>query len=438
MTKNPVARVIALSAGVMGWALFGHAKPNPMLRNARHSVEARAPYDPHAIQKSIAFYAMRAKRDPQSALDYTMLAGAYLQRCRETGDLQDATRAEQAARHSLHIRTRRNAAAYSVLASCLLTQHRFDEALASATTARALQPDNTQAGYLCAEILLERGDYAAAEALERSNGQPEEAVGKALRARFLEINGQPENALTLLRQAQELADRNVDLPRENLAWFHMRVGDELANLGRADAAEQAYREAVEIFPHDYRVLAGLTRLAAGRGDWNATLDWGQKAAAIVPTPEVLALLGDAYTALGRKVEAERQYSLIETIAGLSRAQGSVYDRQRVLFCADHNRHLDEAITLARRELTTRHDIYAYDTLAWICCRTGRLDEAAKAMKQALSRNTQDARLFYHAGVLAYQRGERAQAKTCLTRCLAINPYFQPFAPAEARQLLAQL
>ncbi|MCX6379505.1 MAG: hypothetical protein NT023_08525, partial [Armatimonadetes bacterium] len=69
-------------------------KPRPELR-VEHSI-----YDPTLHQKQIAGLLQGVKNDPQSALSYGQLATAYLMRYAETGDLQSALNAEQAARRS--------------------------------------------------------------------------------------------------------------------------------------------------------------------------------------------------------------------------------------------------------------------------------------------------------------------------------------------------
>jgi len=129
---------------------------------------------------------------------------------------------------------------------------------------------------------------------------------------------------------------------------------------------------------------------------------------------------------------------VETIAKLAKAQGSVYDRQRALFCADHDRHLEEALTLARRELTIRQDVYAWDTLAWVCYKQGRLKAAAEASRKALSRNTQDGRLFYHAGRIAEAQAITRKPATICRPLSRSNPFFAPFAPQQAHDLLMHL
>jgi len=129
---------------------------------------------------------------------------------------------------------------------------------------------------------------------------------------------------------------------------------------------------------------------------------------------------------------------VEKIGRLDRAAGVVYDRQRALFNADHNRHLDEALALARGELRLRHDIYTYDTLAWVLFKKGAFAEAAAASQKALAWKTRDASLWYHAGMIAAAGKQNGRARNYLERALSINSHFHPTAPAQARAVLARL
>ena len=90
----------------------------------------RTPYDPERARKTVAFWQAQSDRDAQGAIALRELAAAYLSLQRETGDIADAVRAEDAARRSLKILSRGNAGAATRLARALLAQHRFPEALA--------------------------------------------------------------------------------------------------------------------------------------------------------------------------------------------------------------------------------------------------------------------------------------------------------------------
>jgi hypothetical protein len=64
-----------------------------------------------------------------------------------------------------------------------------------------------------------------------------------------------------------------------------------------------------------------------------------------------------------------------------------------------------ASQLAKREYETRRDGYGADALAWAALKAGMIDEARQAAKDALRLGTQDAKLSYHAGMVARAAGE---------------------------------
>ena len=420
-------------AVALGLGLAWGAGPTPRVRSAiaddppparaepaaegRPAPEERDPYDPRQVEGTVAFWEGRARDDPRGAFARRELAGAYLARQRETGDIRDAVRAEQAARQSLEILPG-NAGALNRLARSLLAQHRFPEVLDLAKQAAAIDP---QAHRLIADVSLELGDYDAAErALAEIPDQPEDLNLMALRARVLELNGKPDRALELMQEARRQADGRSDLPHETVAWYHTMVGHALIDSGKLDEGEKACRRALEVFPRDYRAMTGLAEAAAWRGDWEGAIARGREAIAACPqNPEILRLLGDAYAELGKAEEAEEQYRLLKELA---RSFPRIYDRHWVLFCADTGRELDEALALARKDLELRQDVHAFDTLAWVCFKKGLQREAEATMPKALARGTQDASLFHHAGLIARAGGDRAEAEEHLARARALNPY----------------
>lgn len=394
-------------------------------RPASPEISEREPYDPQLAHRTVAFWKARVEADPQGALALRELAGAYLARGRETGDIADAVRAEQAARRSLDILpSERNLGAMLRLARSLLTQHRFPEALTIAARAAALDED---AHRLRADILLELGDTAAAQnAISKIPPPPFDPQRKtdlnykALRARLLEHKGQSAAALALMKEAAAQAEKLVDMPAESVAWYHVMVGHALIDSGRLEAGERACRRALQIFPRDYRAMTGLAEAVAWRGDWKRAIAWGRRALAIAPqNPEILRLLGDAYTEAGDKKEAKRHYALLEKLA---RSFPRIYDRHWAMFLADHKRDLGEALALARRDLKLRQDAGAYATLAWVSYKIGLLDEARTAMRQALARGARDAATLHRAGLITRAGGDHARARIYFQRAWAANPY----------------
>src|SRR5438874_5397791 len=157
----------------------------------------------------------------------------------------------------------------------------------------------------------------------------------------------------------------------------------------------------------------------------------KKAAAISPDPLVVIPLGDLYLQTDQSFLADVAHRQLEKAA---RGQ-SAYDRELALFYADHDKNLPEAVELATKDLKVRKDIYAYDTLAWALCKNQRYEEAAKAMTEALKLGTQDASLYYHAGLIYQGLRDKAKARSSLEKALALNPHFSILQAERARMAL---
>ena len=79
----------------------------------------------------------------------------------------------------------------------------------------------------------------------------------------------------------------------------------------------------------------------------------------------------------------------------------------------------------------RQDIFTHDALAWALATNGNLVEARSESKQALKYNTIDARLLFHAGVIALKSGDQREAKSQFLKAKSVE---QMLAPGE-RELL---
>ncbi|HMT22436.1 MAG TPA: hypothetical protein PKE20_14535, partial [Promineifilum sp.] len=113
------------------------------------------------------------------------------------------------------------------------------------------------------------------------------------------------------------------------------------------------------------------------------------------------------------------------------------DLELALFEADHGDPAT-ALDMARRAYEARPSIHAADALAWASWRAGEIDAAQTYITEALRLNTQDALLFYHAGMIAAARGDRAAATVHLGRALELNPWFDFAQTIIARDTLSAL
>ena len=404
--------------------------------NSSRAVRRRPPTQAWIRDRDIAFYQGRVERDRFSARDFTQLAGLYLQRARETADNEDLVRAEMNARHSLQLRTGRNGAAFGVLATSLLSQHRFVEALDAAR--RLLEVDSTSisARGLLAETELELGRYDEAGRMfgTLATYRTDLAVAPRL-ARWEELHGRPEEARRLLRLARDEAERRHGMPQEQLAWLHLRLGDLALRNGHLSEAEDELRAGLQVSPQDYRLLGTTARLEAARHRWESAIRYGEDAIGQALDPATLGVLGDAYAALGDTAKAHEYYHTMEVTV---LHQPGPFHRAWSLFLLDHQRDVPQVLAKVSEEIETRRDIYGYDLLAWALHRSRRDAEAVPVMARALALGTRDAMLFYHAGMIERALGRDEEARKHLEVALQVNPYWHPFQPAEARAGLDSL
>lgn len=398
------------------------------------SVREAARSESEIRELDIEYFRARAERDPTGAMDLAHLGALYLARGRETGDPRDAILAEKHARKSLRNRAARNGQAAAVLQSALLTQHRFREALSLAITARETDPESNELRAAVAEIQMELGDYAAARATfdsirPRSN---ELAVLPRL-ARWAEMTGDTVRARRLLRTALAAARAQPSIPAEQLAWYHLRVGDLELRLGHPAAADSAYRAGLAVHAGDYRLLSALAHSALAQRKWDEALVTGQQAIAISLDPTTLGILSEAAAAAGDTAQAA-EYARVLDVAVLG--QPGAYHRAWSLFLLDHGRHLERVSARIEAELRTRRDIHGLDLHAWALHLRGRDREAMRAAQSALALGTQDASLYYHAGTIAMALGDTTRAREHLARAVAINPYFHPQHAEQARAVLS--
>ena len=111
-----------------------------------------------------------------------------------------------------------------------------------------------------------------------------------------------------------------------------------------------------------------------------------------------------------------------------------------LFLLDHGAKADVNRVLAktRVEMKTRHDVYGYDLFAWALYKQGHYAAAHDAMVHALAQHTEDAQLYYHAGMIERAVGNTTLARTYLDQALALNPSFSVTGARVARAALDSL
>lgn len=371
----------------------------------------------------------RLRGNPRDAAAAVSLADALLRQTRVTGNAGLARRAEAALRSVLE------AGDYDVrrmLATVLLSQHRFREAIAAAAMAQAERPDDAWNDAVVGDAHLELGEYDEAfAAFDRMMARRPSAAAYARASYARELRGDLDGAMTLMQMA---ANATSPQDPESQAWHAAQLGHLAAQLGRLRDARRYFQQADFFFPGHPFAVEGLSRVAAAEGDHAGALAIARRQFDVAPSADLAAIIGDVFMALGKPGEAEKYYAVAESIwqydtpdpAGLAR------------FLADRNRRIPEALTLARQASAERHDIFTEDALAWASYKAGRIEEALASSQRALRTGTQDRHLVTHAAAIQEAAGDLSAARRLADLALAGNERFDLLGAAEAQAVLRKL
>ena len=366
----------------------------------------------------------------------TMLGQAYLQKARETGDPGYYPKAETLFQQAL-ASDGDDVDAIVGLGTLALARHEFAAALDWGERARALAPYHAAAYGVIGDAQVELGRYDEAIETVQAMVDLRPDLSSYSRVSYLrELMGDREGALVAMEQAATAGSGYA----ENVAWVRVQLGNLRFDGGDLAGAASEYAAALAAVPGYAPGLAGQARVAAASDDLDRAADLYAEAVRTIPLPEFVVGYGDVLSAAGRQDEAAAQYALVAAIQQLYAANGVDTDLELALYTADHGgaEDLPEAVQKARAQVDVRPSIVAWDVLAWTLYRSGDLDEAAAASKEALRLGTHNALMHFHAGMIAAARGETAQAITFLESAFALNPHFSVRYAPEARAALERL
>ena len=371
---------------------------------------------------------------PEGQPAYVQLAGVYLQKVRETGDPSYYARAEDVLLRALELQPG-DSNAMTVMGSLNLGRHQFQEALTWAKRSLEIAPEAAGAYGVLGDAQVELGQYDAAVDSFQAMVNLKPNLDSYSRVSYIrELMGDVDGAI----EAMQMAATAGAARTEATAWARVQLGNLYFSSGRPDEASKHYEAALRDFSGYYLALAALGKARAGQGIYDEAIDLYERAVQTIPQPSALAALGDLYAKTGNAEEAQLQYDTVEFIDELGRINQVLYNRQIVLFYADRDLKLGRALELARKELAARKDIYGYDAFAWALYKNGQYDKAADAVTEAMKLGTQDANLYYHAGMIYNQLGDKELAREYLERALRLNPHFSILQADEAKRALEDL
>ena len=367
----------------------------------------------------ISMYQTLVKAQPDVLHYQNLLAGAYIQKVRETVDFSYLERAHQVLQNVL-AQDPKNYEAQRLRTEIALERHDFHAAAQYSETLTQQAPNDSWNWGTLGDAQTELGNYdKAAEAYQKMmNIRPDlSSYNRAAYFRFL--YGDVENGTKIMKMAIAAGSPM----KENTAWCEVELGKMYLKTGKLKEAEDAFSSGLRNFANYHPALSGLAQVQASKHDWKSAIANMKRAQASVPMPDYAAALYDYYTALGDTKEAKKQKEMIEVIDQVGQAAQEKANRNIAIIFADHNWNPGRALELAQNELEVRGDVYTYDALAWALFKNKKYAEASEAIKKATRLGTPEPAFYYHAGMIENSLGHKDEARELLKKALELNPAF---------------
>jgi tetratricopeptide (TPR) repeat protein len=434
-SRMPLLLIVLAGLAVASWRFAQPAQALPVDPNLAQSffpnnfVRMGASTD-----ETIQSLQAHLKTVPDDLASYSQLGLAYLQKTRETGDPSYYPKVEAVFKKVIAI----NPDDYSAvggMGALALARHQFADALEWGLRARALNPNNSYAYGVITDAQIELGRYEAAVQTLQSMVNLRPDMSSYSRVSYIrELYGQTDSAVQAMQMAVDAGEPQL----ENTAWTRTQLGNLYFNMGDLNQAELEYQATLQGYPNYIYALAGLGRVRAAQQSWDQATAYLTRASQIMPIPDIIISLGDAYQSSGQAQAAQKEYSLVHAIQKLYQANGVDLDLEIALFDADHATDPAATLAQARQAYDRRPSIYGADVLAWALYQTGSYAQARSYSEQSLKLGTHDALKLYHAGMISYQLNDLARARQYLGLALKVNPYFSILFSSQAKQTLALL
>jgi tetratricopeptide (TPR) repeat protein len=382
-------------------------------------------------QQKIAAATKMIEAAPQRFQNYNQLAMALARRARETAEVSLYAQADGVLDKSFAI-SPGNLEGQKVKAWILLGKHEYQEALAIATSANKLWPDDVVVYGYIADAQIALGNYSAAEEAAqwmldiRPGNVPGMQRGADLREIYGDIDGASEmlNSALVQTAPNETADRS---------WLLTRLGHLQLMAGHLAEADKYLQQAQAAFPNYHYTLEILAELRRAQGQYAEAAELLGQRYQLAPLADHAYSLAVALDREGQHKYADLMYAEFEQKARREIDQPDNANPELIFFYTDHAGKPAEALRIATIEFSKHQDVYTRDAYAWALAANGQAAEARTQIEAALAVGIRDSQLFFHAGSIAMQGNDARSAVLYFKKALDLNPVSE-YAAAARRAL----
>lgn len=305
-----------------------------------------------------------------------------------------------------------DAAALNLLGTVRAQQGRLNEAELLLTRAAKIDPAFVAVHMNLAFLYLLKNvpEKTIAELKLVVNLEPDNIEANYKLARLLLSAGKIDDAIGVIEKLKTSAPA--------AAAFLTLLGDAYLKKGNPDKAEENYLLVLATQKDNADAILGLAKVAQGRGDMKATLSYLAQARELaVNSPESLYKVGVAGLGLGvfddARLDLEQAVKLKPDEPAFLIALGAAWLKKSDLFAAER---------IFRRALEVQPaNAQAQMYIGYVLYKQKKFSEAKGYLEKTIRGDSKDPEALYYLGVIVQEENDDEQAITLLEKAIQLSP-----------------
>ena len=368
-------------------------------------------------ENNAAVLSAKIKANPADVKSLTALASIYLQEARITGNYEYYNEAALQTVKTILEKDAANFDALTIKATVLLSQHRFEEALAVGEQLEKSYSYNAYMQGVLVDANVELGNYTAAlEAADKMISIRPDIRSYSRIAYLREIYGDIPGAI----DAMKLAVTAGAPGDENTEWCRFQMGRLYEKIGKTKEAEMNYTITLnnrENYPYG---LIGMAGIAVTKKDFSKALSLYQQADTLISNHITKEGIAEVYNLTGETEKAKAMAAaILAHMKTISKAGNEDLEMAHAYIgMEDYNRALEFAMKEYKRRPA---NIEVNETIAIIYYKQGDYSNALKYIDASLKTNCKNPELLCYAGLIYAKSGDHMKAKEFLQEALSNHP-----------------
>lgn len=384
----------------------------------------------------------KVRKDPKDLKSKILLAQAYIQEGRITGDYNYYDVAALKLLDDVLEQESNNFEALCSKATVLLSQHHFKEAYDVGMKAQQLNPHASFVYGILTDANVELGNYEEAVKMADSMCAIRPDLRSYSRISYLrEIYGDYAGAKEVMKMAVKAGIPGM----EQTEWCRVYLGKLYEQTGNIDTAEWIYQAASVARPNYAYALAGLGRIACAKKNYPEAIKHFEMAQSLLKDQAFGEELIDLYRLQGETAKADlMEKEVIKKLQASSNTHdedpeaGHYSDKELAYLYLKHGDN-EKALKHAKLEYERRPgNIDVNEMLAWVHYKRGEYAKALPFAEKSLRTGSKNSELLCRTGLIYCKNNQTEEGASLIATAVKQNPFLAEDLLAEAKPYIPEV